>query len=492
MASGICQSWRERRERRRSSKSMAAAPPTPYTPSSIGQAAADASSNLLPTPYRPSSIGQAAAAASSNLLSATEQKLVLTLPISTDATAAFTLPILDMIEDELANFARGVVRPRDIDLMSSKPELKLTRRSMRDPEAAAKAVGPFIRAALGSAPGVTHDAAARALSCLISGAWLHTDEVNQSRGEHEPRLSNREASPTTFELLDTLSPSSLHRGAEASIEPALRRVCHDISIGAAPERVLLFAVPALTRTGAAVLAAPAAVLSRLRRAYFEELALAEAEAQEAEEEDEAAEAEAEADQAEQPASSLARPAATRAAAAARKKSDFPDDPTSVQRREADKSPIFDGARLTSPHASPPPGGPRPRRVVEWARLPEAEHDEILRGLQPLAEAWCGHKLRPVRFFGVRRYLRGASLESHVDSDPSVRAIGISITVDVEELETTWPLSAEGAEGEAAAAALPVGQCFVYEATRVRHHRPQPLRAKVFANAFAHYSLAEWA
>ena len=74
----------------------------------------------------------------------------------------------------------------------------------------------------------------------------------------------------------------------------------------------------------------------------------------------------------------------------------------------------------------------------------------------MCEQWCGHALTPVRFFGVRRYRRGAALESHVDSDPMARAVGVSITVDVEGLEAPWLLQAAAAEGEpGTGAALPV-------------------------------------
>ena len=37
----------------------------------------------------------------------------------------------------------------------------------------------------------------------------------------------------------------------------------------------------------------------------------------------------------------------------------------------------------------------------------------------------------------------------------------------------------------------VGECFVYEAARVLHSRPSALRGRVFANAFCHFTLAEW-
>ena len=96
-----------------------------------------------------------------------------------------------------------------------------------------------------------------------------------------------------------------------------------------------------------------------------------------------------------------------------------------------------------------------------------------------------------RFFGVRRNLCGAALESHIDHDPKERVIGVSVTVDVEGLRTPWRLGAMGADGEEAGAALPVGSCYVYEACRVRHFREAPLDGECFANAFAHYTLADW-
>ena len=109
----------------------------------------------------------------------------------------------------------------------------------------------------------------------------------------------------------------------------------------------------------------------------------------------------------------------------------------------------------------------------------------------MAEAWCGRRLEGRRFFGVRRNLRGAALESHIDHDPMERAIGVSITVDVEGLEMPWLLQVAGDAGGVGNAAVPPGSCLVYEASRVRHFRSSPLRAECYANAFAHYSVVDW-
>ena len=131
------------------------------------------------------------------------------------------------------------------------------------------------------------------------------------------------------------------------------------------------------------------------------------------------------------------------------------------------------------------------QVTEWAPIPKECHAELLELLRPAAEAWSGHDLEPVYLFGTRRYTRGAALVDHIDDDLPGRAIGLSVTVDVEGLAAPWPLVAHGGVGAAGAAELPVGYCFVYEAARVRHGRPKPLMGSVFANAFAHYTLRSW-
>lgn len=153
---------------------------------------------------------------------------------------------------------------------------------------------------------------------------------------------------------------------------------------------IIYALPSLTRTGAAVLPTPPDVLLLLRSEYQRVLARVAAGDEQA----------------------------------------MLDDPTNLQRDESGKSPIFDGDHLDSPH-SKPKCGTVGRRVVEWAAIPEAVHaqvrdarmevgsdptryvvptltaappprTQILSALQPMLESWCGHALVPVRFFGVRR------------------------------------------------------------------------------------------
>ena len=373
----------------------------------------------------------------------------------------------------------------------SKTEISLARHSSRDPDAVVEAIAPFIRASLGSAPAVLHNVAARALAALVIGAAMQS--TNGPLYHSGIRALVNELLPFLHQEGDGALP----------LTAPLRACVHSVMELSGPKPRLLYAMPALTRHGATVVPAPPKVVATLREAYFRSLAQSAARA-----------------------SSKAR-AGSGSSGSSDSDSDggdgdgsaysagggfggggggggggsdigLPPDPTYYQ-RAGNRSIIYDGLGARSDDAeraqsadSAVAGGTPTNIPAEWAALPESLHWEILEGLRPHAEAWCGHALTSVRFFGVRRYLRGAALENHVDSDPRVRAIGISISVDAEALEADWSLCAEGAEGDAAAAPLPVGQMFIYEACRVRHCRPAPLQANVFANAFCHYTLSAWA
>ena len=430
-------SWRARRQQRSSprrpvsSQSTAVAKPAALQWGPPRPSAADLAKNnkasSAPTPVP--------AGEDEVLLSDGERTLLMPLHkiAHKKESAVFVLSCLEIVELEAARRRQqhGALerRPHEWDDLPE-AEQKLSRRVYRDPEGALAALAPFIRGALGGAPATTHDAACRCLCALVDGTSA------KEGGRLPPGCG-------ALKLLNELQ-SSMHQGELAGLEriPALRGVLHDITpLGGGT--TLLYALPALTRRGVAVLDTPPAVLSLLRRAYHEVME-----------------------------GCCGEDSGERAG--------LMPDPTSSQ-RDGNRSPIYDGRAEK--------GAPVP---VEWAALPERLHAEILEGMRPMCEQWCGHALTPVRFFGVRRYRHGAALESHVDSDPTVRAVGVSITVDVEGLEAPWLLQAAAAEGEpGAGAALPVGKCFVYEACRVRHYRPAPLRADVFANAFVHYTLAEW-
>jgi hypothetical protein len=344
----------------------------------------------------------------------------------TGSSAASSVVLI--IEEELARWKAGkpsLARRQETNAKPSKGGSLLFRSAAKDSEGACKTLAPFLHAALGGAPGVTHDAACRALQALVLGAYERDGGVLDNNGE-------------AMALVQSLVPS-LHPGETVSaLPPALRRSVHEILWQ--KEDTLVFAVPSLTRHGAAVLPTPPRVLQLLRPAYFEALA------------------------------------------------DLTCDPTSVRKHGQGESIIVGSTKLAAKGADA-----LKRGLVEWAVVPEHLHETVLEEMRPVCEAWCGQELVPVRFFGVRRYYRGAGLTSHIDSDPSCRAIGVSITVDIEELDEPWPLKARSAHADepAAAAALPVGQCFVYEASRVHHHRDQPLKGRVFANCYCHYTVKGW-
>ena len=364
------------------------------------------------------------------------------MPLAVTGNRAAAGAIL-LVEEELARWPGPAERDREA---SSRGEGVILRAAAKAPDESADAVAPFMRAALGGAPGVMHDAAARALAALIAGAAHHGEGRLAPEGK-------------TKALLQSLMPA-LHTAEALSALPSrLRMSIHEIVW--LDESRLIFALPSLTRGGAQVLRTPPELIALLRSAYRDVL-------RDAHDRGHGCRA---GTPDELPAEGVLRP-----------------DPTSHQ-REGNRSIIYDGRSDSKPEER----GASPLSIVEWAALPESLHARILDEIRPLAEQWCGCALAPVRFFGVRRYRRGAALESHVDSDPMARAIGVSITVDVEDLEADWTLHAHGAHpgDAAAAAALPVGECFVYEACRVRHFRPNPLRGAVFANAFCHFALQDW-
>ena len=158
-----------------------------------------------------------------------ERSMLVLLKVTDDAlVAAAVLPVLEMVEEELSlwSVSRITLGSRNCD-QPSKSELKLARRAATWPKETLAAVGPFIRAALGGASAVTHDAAARSLSALVSGASVYCENAHSAaKGGH----ADLGAATGVFQLLADLSVSSLHREVESALRPtALRRQVHEIS-----------------------------------------------------------------------------------------------------------------------------------------------------------------------------------------------------------------------------------------------------------------------
>ena len=72
-------------------------------------------------------------------------------------------------------------------------------------------------------------------------------------------------------------------------------------------------------------------------------------------------------------------------------------------------------------------------------------DKIWAGAKPILEAWTGQTLKPTSLYGIRRYLDGGILATHVDRLPLVTSCIINVDQDVDE---PWPIEVVGHDGVA--------------------------------------------
>jgi hypothetical protein len=116
-------------------------------------------------------------------------------------------------------------------------------------------------------------------------------------------------------------------------------------------------------------------------------------------------------------------------------------------------------------------------------------DRILRWLQPVHEEFAGAPLVPSNVYGLRVYVRGNTLDMHVDRGTThVISSVLQIAQDVDE---PWPLVIDWG-GRSHEVYLAPGQMVLYEGATSDHGRPTPLCGNSFVNLFAHYRPADWA
>lgn len=108
---------------------------------------------------------------------------------------------------------------------------------------------------------------------------------------------------------------------------------------------------------------------------------------------------------------------------------------------------------------------------------------IWNGVRPILEDWTGHRLKPTSLYGIRQYLNGAILATHVDRLPLVSSCIINVAQDVNE---PWPIEVYDHAGRAYNVTMEPGDMVLYESHTVLHGRPFPLNGTVFANIFVHF------
>ena len=125
---------------------------------------------------------------------------------------------------------------------------------------------------------------------------------------------------------------------------------------------------------------------------------------------------------------------------------------------------------------------------ELVGLPADLQHDVHSALQPMVEAWAGRGLVPTFVYGIRRYLRGATLKMHRDRTRT-HVYGVSMNID-QRLESAWPLIIED-RGRMNDIELQPGEMVLFESLRLLHGRPQPLRGDFYAGVFAHFRPASF-
>ncbi len=109
-------------------------------------------------------------------------------------------------------------------------------------------------------------------------------------------------------------------------------------------------------------------------------------------------------------------------------------------------------------------------------------------MQPLLEEWSGvSQLTPTSCYGIRYYLNGAILESHVDR-LKTHAVSAIINVDQDpNMSEPWQLEIFDHDGNLHHIEMKPGEMVFYESAACVHGRPTPFQGKYYANFFIHFA-----
>ena len=100
-------------------------------------------------------------------------------------------------------------------------------------------------------------------------------------------------------------------------------------------------------------------------------------------------------------------------------------------------------------------------------------------LKPKLEEFSGLTLNDVGFYGIRRYLNGACLWTHVDRLPT-HQISAILQID-QKIKEDWPLLLVDHKGQNVQIMLKPGEMLLYESAVVPHGRPIKLNGDFYDN-----------
>ena len=110
---------------------------------------------------------------------------------------------------------------------------------------------------------------------------------------------------------------------------------------------------------------------------------------------------------------------------------------------------------------------------------------LINSLKPTIEKWSGQKLSENAYlYGIRRYLRGASLGLHVDKLPS-HILSVIFQVD-QKVDQPWPLNIIDHNNQSQSIFLKPGEMLIYEGAKLPHGRQFPLHGEFYDNVFLHF------
>ena len=126
-------------------------------------------------------------------------------------------------------------------------------------------------------------------------------------------------------------------------------------------------------------------------------------------------------------------------------------------------------------------------------IKEILHEE----LQPSHEEFCGRALKPTFIYGIRSYLKGATLKEHKDRIDTHHISSI-IIVDKDltcgcpnkKYADDWPLDIQGHDKEWYKVYAQPGDMILYESAVCEHGRKEPFAGEFFRNFYVHYQILD--
>ena len=107
-------------------------------------------------------------------------------------------------------------------------------------------------------------------------------------------------------------------------------------------------------------------------------------------------------------------------------------------------------------------------------------------LKTQAEKWIGNKflLEGTTAYGLRKYMRGATLSAHLDH---LRTHVISAILNInQKVDSDWPLQIFDHDGKLHNVFLKPGEMVWYESAKLVHGRSAPFNGSYFENIFVHF------